>query len=215
MRQDLCALDDHLVGVVVTVVAGLGEDVDGLLGDGAVIFFCNDFAHHLVLCPCDSVQDSLGDAVADSGVEPLAAHLDGFHLSGQLSEAVGFPSDQHGLDVCIDDGDEVLGQEEGISSACSGVLDRCAVAVSDLAVLQHDLHGDGFAGHTDRGEALGHGSAGVEGAVMARSALDRSLVVKIEACSARRADHINDFHYFLLRYMRWNAYITLYILRKA
>ena len=188
--QDLRLLDDHLVGVVVAVVAGLGEDVDGLVGNFAAVFFSHDFAHHHVLCLGDGVQDGLGYAVTDGGVQSLAFDLDGFHLSGQLAEAVGFSAHEHGLDVLVDDGDEVLGQEQRVSAACAGVLDGCAVAERDLSVFEDDLHGDGFAGHTYGSETFGHRSALIEHAVVSGALLDGALVVEVKACAALGANYV-------------------------
>ena len=188
--QNLRLLDDHLVGVVVAVIAGLGEDVDGLVGNFAAVFFGDDFAHHLVLSLGNSVQNGLGNAVADGGVQSLAFDLDSFHLSGQLTEVVRFSAYEHGLDVLVDDGDEVLRQEQRISAACTGVLNSRAVAECDLAVFQNDLHGDGFAGHSDGGEAFRYGSSLIEHAVVGSALLDGALIVEVEAGTALGTNYV-------------------------
>ena len=133
-------------------------------------------------------------AVADSGVQALALHLDGLHHGAQAPEVVGLLAHQLGLDVLVNDGDEVPGQEEGIPSARAGVLHGRAVAVGDLAVLQHQHHGDGLAGLAHGGKALGDRIAGVEHAVVARAGLDGPLIVKVEAGAAGGADDVCDFH---------------------
>ena len=46
--KNLGALDDHLVRVAVPVVAGLGEDGDGSLGNSAAVFIGHNLAHEAV-----------------------------------------------------------------------------------------------------------------------------------------------------------------------
>ena len=205
--QNLCALDDHLVSAIVTVVTGLGEDVDGALGNGAAILVSHNFAHQTAGSLCNSVQNSLAHAVADSGVQALAFHLDGFHHSSQGAEVISFLANQLGLDVLVDDRNEVLSQEQGITSACTGVLNSSAVAHSDLAVLQDQHHGDGLTGLTDRGEALSHRCANIEHAVVACAALDSALVIEIEAGTAAGANNINNLHVKIFSFERSQGFI--------
>ena len=199
MGQHLGPLDDHLVGVVVAVIAGLGEHGDGGLGDGAAVLVGHHLAHEAAGGLGHRVQDGLGEAVADGGVEALAVDLDGLHHGAQAAEVVGLLTHQLGLDVLVDEGDEVLGQEQGVPSAGAGVLHGGAVAGGDLAILQHQHHGDGLAGLAHGAEALGHRLAHIEDAVVTGAGLDGPLIVKVKAGTARGAYHINNLHFnFLL-----------------
>ena len=82
---------------------------------------------------------------------------------------------------------KLLRQEQGVPAAGAAVLHGCAVALGDLAVVQHQHHGDGLARLPHRAEALGHRIAGVEHAVMARTGLDGPLIVKVKAGATRRS----------------------------
>ena len=197
--QHLCALDDHLVGVVVAVVAGLGEDRHGLVGHGAAVFVGHDLAHQATGGLRNCVQQGLGHAVADGGVQALAVDGDGFHVGGELTEVVGLLAHELGLDVLVDQRNEVLGEEERVASASAAVLHGRAVAVGDLAILEDQHHGDGFAGLAHGGEALGHGLAHVEHAVVARALLDGALIVKVEARAALGTYDVQNFHGNLLQ----------------
>ena len=190
----LSALDDHLVGVGVAVVARLGEYVEGLGLEGEAVFLRDDFIHHAVARLRDGVQKGLGHAVADGGVQALAFDGDRLEIGGHLTEVLGLFADEMGLYVLLDDGDEVLCKEEGIASAAAGILHCGAVARRDLTVLEDEHDGDGLAGLTDGGEAGGLGLAEVGGAVGARARLYGALIVKVEACAARGADYVDDFH---------------------
>ena len=192
--QNLSALDDHLVSAVVTVITGLGENVNGGFGHGAAVLICHDFAHQSAGGLGNGIQNGLGHTVADGGVQALAFHLDGFHHGSQRTEVIGFLAHQLGLDVLVDDGNEVLGQEQRITSAGAGILNGSAVAHGDLAVLQDQHDRNGLTGLTDGGEALGHGSAYIEHTVVTGAALDGALVVEIEAGTATGANNINNFH---------------------
>ena len=182
--KHLSALDYHLIGIGIAVVAGLGEDGKGLIGDGAAVFVGNDFAHHAACSLGDCIEDSLGHAVADSGVKTLAVNGDGLNHFGKALEAVGFTADEHGLDVCFDNGDEILCEEQGIASACTAVLNGSAVAVCDLTILENELDGDGFACLTNGGEALGNGIADIGETIGFCAGLYRALVIKVEAGAA-------------------------------
>ena len=142
------------------------------------------------------VQNGLGDAIADGGVDALAG-LGVLHivdLAGQLLKAGQLPADQMGGHHFMDVGDKVLGQEQGVPSAGAGILDGGAIAQGDLAVGQHQLDADGFAGHADGGEARRHGVADIGGAVVFGAGLDGLLVVEIKACAAFGADNLFNFH---------------------
>ena len=194
VRQDGCALEDHLVGVLIAVVAGLGEDRNRFIGDGGAVLVGNNFAHQSLGRFGYRVQDCLGNAVTDGGMQSLAVNLDGFHHLGQLSEVVRFLANQSRFDVLVDDRDEVLSQEQRVTAARTGILNRRAVAPRDLAVLQHQHNRDGLAGLTDGFKARSNRGADVSGAVGNSSALDCFLVVKEETCTAWSAYYVYDFH---------------------
>ena len=127
-------------------------------------------------------------------MQALAVDLDALHHGGELAEVVGFAADQRGFDVLLDQRDEVLGEEEGIASARAGILHGRAVAPGDLTVLEDEHDGDGLAGLAHGAEALGHGLAGIEGAVVARALLDGALIVKVKTGSALGAYDVQNLH---------------------
>ena len=127
-------------------------------------------------------------------MQPLAADLDGFHPCGKRTEIVRFLADQTRFDVLLNNRNKILRQKQRIAPACAGILYRRAVAVSDLAVLQDQHDRDRLACLTDGGKALGDRLADIEHPVVPRAALDRALVVKIEAGTSGCADNIFDFH---------------------
>ena len=59
MGQNLCALDNHFIRIGVAIVTGLGENINGLVGNGAAVFVRNNFAHHSAGGPCNSVKNRL------------------------------------------------------------------------------------------------------------------------------------------------------------
>ena len=194
MGQDLGTLDDHLVRVVIAVVAGLGENGNGLFRYGAAILIRHDFAHQTAGGFGHSVQDRLGHAIANGSVQTLAIDLNSLHHLAQAAEVVGFLAHQLGLDVLVNDGNEVLGQEQGIPSASTGILNRGAVAVSDLTVFQDQHDRDGLASLTHGGEAFGDRLAYIKYAVMTGTLFDGPLVIEIETGTACRTNNVNNFH---------------------
>ena len=198
MGQNLCALDNHFIRIGVAIVTGLGENINGLVGNGAAVFVRNNFAHHSAGGPCNSVKNRLSHAVANCGVQTFAVNMDGFDHFGKCAEIVRLFADEFGLDIVFDNGNEVLCKEEGIASAAAAVLNGSAVAVCNLAVLKNEHHGDGLTGLTNGGKAGGFGFADVCGAVAFCARFNGALIVKIEACSACGADNIDNFHKSIL-----------------
>ena len=194
MRQHLCALDDHLVCVVVPVVSGLGEDGDGSFRDGAAVFIGNHFAHEAASGLGHSVQNGLGQTVTQGCVEPFAVYGDGFHIPAQIPERICFPAHQNRLDVGFNQRNELLRQEQGIPSAGAAVLHRSTVAPGNLAVFQHQHDGDGLTRLPHRAEPLGHRIAGIEHAVVACAGLNGPLIVKVKSSASRCTDQIYNFH---------------------
>ena len=195
VRQNGRALDDHLVGVVVAVIAGLREDGDGMVADGAAVLVGHDLAHLAARRSCDRVQKRLRDAVADGGVQALAIDLDLLHHLCKRAEVVRFLADELWLDVLLDDRNEVLGKEQRVASARAGILHGGAVAVSDLTVFEDDHDRDRLARLTDGRKAIGDGLSDIEHAVMTGALLDGALIVEVETGTARCADNIFDLHY--------------------
>ena len=201
MRQHLRALDDHLVGVVIAVVAGLRKDGDRRLADRAAVFVRDDLAHQASRRLGDCVQNGLRDTVADGRMQALAVYLDGLHLRAQAAEIICLPAQQHRADILLDDGDKVLCQKQRVASARAGILHRRAVAEGDLAVFQNDHDRDGLALHAHGGKALRDGLADVKHTVVTRAALDGALVIKIKPRAARSANNILDFHVLFLLFL--------------
>ena len=201
VRQHLRALDDHLVGVVIAVVAGLRKDGDRRLADRAAVFVRDDLAHQASRRLGDCVQNGLRDTVADSRMQALAVYLDGLHLRAQAAEIICLPAQQHRADILLDDGDKVLCQKQRVASARAGILHRRAVAEGDLAVFQNDHDRDGLALHAHGGKALRDGLTDVKHTVVTRAALDGALVIKIKPRAARSANNILDFHVLFLLFL--------------
>ena len=178
--KNLGALDDHLVRVAVPVVAGLGEDGDGSLGNSAAVFIGHNLAHEAARGLGNGVQNGLGQAVTQGGVQPLTVYGNGLHVPAQVPEGICLPANQDRLDVAFNQGDKLLRQEQGIPAAGAAVLHGCAVAPGDLPIGQHQHHGNGLARLPHRAEALGHRIAGVEHAVMACAGLNGPLIVKVK-----------------------------------
>ena len=153
MGKNLRAFDDHFVCVGIAVIAGLREDVEGLIRHGASIFIGNNFAHHAAGSAGYCIEDRLGYAITDSSMQALAIHGDGFDHFGKAFEAVCLAANELGLDVCFDHGDEVLGEEQRVASARAAILHGSAVAIGNLAVFEDDHHGDGLARLAHGGEA--------------------------------------------------------------
>ena len=109
--KHLGALDNHLVGVIIAVIAGLGEDGNRRVGHGAAVLVGHYLAHETARGFGNGVQDSLGHTVADGGVQTLALHLNGLHHGAQATEIIGFLAHQLRLDVLVNDGNEIPGQE--------------------------------------------------------------------------------------------------------
>ena len=195
MGQNRRTLDNHFIGVEVAVVAGLGENRNGLFRNGAAVFVGDDFAHKAVCCFCNGVKNRLGNSVADCGMKALAVNGDGFHHFAEGTEIVRFFAHQFGLYIFVNKGNKVLCKEKRVAAARSAVLNGGAVAVGDLTVLKDYHNGDGFARLTDGGEALGYGFAGIEHSVVGGALFYGALVVKVKSGSSGGANNISYFHF--------------------
>ena len=155
MRQHLSAFDNHLVGILITVVAGLREDRNFFFTYGCTVFFGNYFTHQFMFAFSHGVQNSLGYAVTQCRMDGLACFsvLHGVDFFRQGFEGIQFTPYQTRLDFLFNHRNEIFRQEQGIPSAGAAVLHRSAIAVSNLAVFQHQHHRYGFAGLANRLEA--------------------------------------------------------------
>ena len=193
--QDWSTFQDHFVSVVVSVVTGLGEYRNWFFGNGAAVFFSNNFCHHFVFGFCNCIQDSLGNTVTDSGVQFFAFNFDSFHHFGEVAEGVSFFTNQSWFDVLVDYWNEVFSQEQWVTTACTGVLYSCTVAPCYLTIFQNDQNGDGFTRHTDGGEARGYRCAEVSVTIGYSAGFDSFLVVEIETGTARCTYYVCNFHF--------------------
>ena len=116
--KNCCALDDHLVGVIVTEVTGLCEDRNFLIENLCAVFFSNNFSHNLVLCLSNCIEESLCYAVADSCVDELAClFIDhGVDHFSKFTEGIEFLANELFSNNCFDEWDEVFSEEEWISA---------------------------------------------------------------------------------------------------
>ena len=192
--QDCCALEDHLICVLIAVVAGLGEDRNWFLRYGGAVLVCYNFAHQSLGRFCYCIQNCLGNTVTDCGVQSLAVYFDCFHHLGQLSEVVRLFANQSRFDVLLDYWDKVLSQEQRVTAACTRILNCCAVAPCDLAIFQNQHNRDGFAGLTDGFKTWSYWGADVSSTVGNCTALNCFLVVEEEACTAWSTYYVYDFH---------------------
>ena len=207
VRQNVCAFHDHLVGVVVTVVAGLGKDRNLSVFRVKSVFFGDHFTHQLLFGFGNGIQNRLGYAVTDCGVKTFAVNLDGFHRRAHVAEVCDLVACQRWSHVLFDDRNEIFCQEQRITAACSGVLHGSTVAVCDLAVFENQHDGDGFSGLTDCFKSFGYRLAYVCGTVCLGTAFDGPLVIKEETGSAFRTNYFCDFHFiFLLPYKQFAGF---------
>src|SRR5699024_7965557 len=124
--------------------------------NGCAVFVSNNFAHQTFAGFCNSIQNCLGNAVTDCGMQSLAVNFDCFHHLGQLSEVVCFFTYQSRFDVFVDNRNEIFCQEQRVTAACTGVLNCCTVAPCNLTIFQNQHNRDGFASLTDGFEAWSH-----------------------------------------------------------
>ena len=113
---------------------------------------------------------------------------------GQTAEAIGFLTYQHGGDFVFNYRDEILCQKQRITAAGTGILNRSAIAVSDLSVLQDEHNGNGLSGWTDGGETGGYRIANISGAVSSSPFFNGALIVEEETGSAFGANNFGNFH---------------------
>ncbi len=189
--QDVDPLHDHLVDVDVAVVAALAEDGHALGDDGQAVLVADDLGHDPVGRQGPGVEKGLRQAVTDGRVEAPAVELEGLETGGHLAEGADLGALEEGPYPCLEQGQAVRGQEEGVAAAGPGVLDRGAVAQGPAAVLEEEQDRQGLAGDPDGPEARGLGRPAVEGAVVGRAALDGLLVVEVEG---RRPGHEQGSH---------------------
>ena len=182
--QHVHLLEDHLVDVLVAVVAGLGEDRHWGDADGQAVFLADHLAAEPVLGLGPRVQERLRQSVAEGRVHQSAVEAELAEVSGHGAEALDFPPFQERTDLLLQKRQIGVGQEERIAAAGPRVLHGGAVAHGDLPILQHQQDGDRLAGGADAGEAGGDGRAGVIEAVVDRPGLDRPLVVEEEGGGA-------------------------------
>ena len=137
-----------------------------LVGNSAAVLISHDLAHLAAGGAGHSVQNGLRHAVADSRVQALAVDSDAFDHFRQLFKAVRLLPDQRRLDVLLNNRNEVLGQKQRVAAARAAVLHGRAVAVSDLAVFQHQHDRNGLAGLAHGGKAGRHRLADISRAVV-------------------------------------------------
>ena len=82
VRQQLDALQDHAVELPGIVLVARREYRDGRGRDRAAVFAGDDLRHRLTVGERGRVQQRLAHAVADRGVQPLAAAGVAVHLLG-------------------------------------------------------------------------------------------------------------------------------------
>src|SRR6056297_889419 len=122
-----------------------------------------------------------------------------FHLLEQLcvvEEVGGVATLEFVGDGAFDDGGVLLGFEQRVTPAGTGVLDRGTVAAGDGSVFEFDIDDDRLAGLANLVEAVGDRLTLVGEAVVFCSLLDRALVVEEEPGVAGRCVYACNIHSF-------------------
>ena len=194
MRQYVGLFDDHFIRVFITIVAGLSENRDFLIGNSGAIFFRHYFAHHLMFRLSNSIQNCLCYAVTNGSVELFARFFRMINHFCQATEAVCFLSYQHRGNLVFDYRDEILSQKQRITAAGTRILDSSTVAVSNLSIFQHKHDGNSFASLADRSEAVGYRITNISSAVGNSAFFNGALIIKEETGSAFGANNFGNFH---------------------
>lgn len=195
VRHHADLLEDHLIDVDVTLIAGLRVQTNRSEVDGEVVLIENDLAHGAVLDLGNTLEDGLGDAVTDgSGQTANFGELVAVERLGGLLEVGQIHALEVRNNVLVDDFDQLSTGVGDFTAIAGSVLGNSAVTVGDVAVLENEHNGDGNAGLTDVLEAGGDRLALVNKTVFLSAALDGFLVVHVEAGQDFSAKHFFDFH---------------------
>ena len=122
------------------------------------------------------MQQGLGDAVAQGGVQPLAVMDEAVDLFGQVAEAVDRPAAQQLAHRRAQKPQMLLGLKQRVAAGHPGQDHIDAVAEGHLAVVEQQHHRDRRSGLDDLLEARAQRLAGVGEAVGPGARLDRSQV---------------------------------------
>ena len=180
MRQHVGTFHYHLVGIQVTVVARLRKDRYYLRRNLRTVLFGNDLCHQLVFALCHSIEASLSDTVANSGMIYLACRRAYFfiHYICHLAECSNLFALVERSNLFFDDRNKTLCQKQRVASACTRILHGSTIAVSISAVFQYEYYRNGFACLSDCCETLSNRLTFVESTIVFSSRFDSFLVVK-------------------------------------
>ena len=186
MGKHVDLFEDHLVDADIPVVAALAEDGDRPVRHLRAVLARDDLGHEETPAAGRCVEQRLGDAVAQGGVQEAAGLRvdEGVHFRGQGAELRYVPTDEQGGDAVAEHGQVVRGEEQRVPSPRSGVLDRGTVPVRDLAVLEDEQDGYGFPGLADGRETLCRRLPRIRRPVRRSAGADGSLVVEEESRAA-------------------------------
>ena len=183
MRHHIGALDDHLVHIGIPVVSALCEDRHTLKRNACSVFLLHHFRHgHAVGFRC-GIQKGLGDAIPNGGMQSSVFIDQAVDLFCQMLECGCILSDEMLSCHIFNDRNEVLGDEQRVSSACTGVLHGSAVSMSDFSVFQDQHDGDAFSWQTNGIESFRLRLSHIHESVMTCTIDNGTLVVEIKPCS--------------------------------
>ena len=183
VRQHVDLLEDHLVDVLVAVVAGSGRRSGRLGEDGQAVLVADHFAH--------DVREALARASSSAWVMPeRRAVCSGWpstagprSFGGHVAEGLDFGALPGSGRTCGSrTGRYVPARKSGSRPPAPEYCTAAQSPTADLAVLQHQQHGDGLAGH--RGCAWNPGVTGraaVDESVLPGALLDGPLVIEEES----------------------------------
>ena len=168
VRQQLHAFQDHAVELAEIVLVARREDRDRRGRDRAAVFARDHFGHRLLVAQRGRVQQRLAHAVADRGVQPLAAARIVVHLLGVRPELRYVAAAQGVGNFAAHVVDVVFRVESGVAPGDAREDHVGAIAERDLPVLQHEHHRNDRRRLDDFGEARRHRLAFVQAAVRLR-----------------------------------------------
>ena len=94
VRQQLDPLQDHAVDHLHVLLVAGRQDRDRCRGDCAAVFAADDLRHRATVGQRGGVQQGLGDAVAQRGMQPLSVMDEPVDFFGEIAEAVDRPAAQ-------------------------------------------------------------------------------------------------------------------------
>ena len=170
------------------------KDRDRRRGDRAAIFAADDFGDRAMVGERSGVQQGLGDAIAQGGVQPLAVVHGAVDLFGQVAEAIDRPAAQQIAHRRPQELEMLLRPKQRIAPGDAGQDHIDADTESHLTVIEPQHHRDRRSRLDDLREAGADGLARIGKAVGLRTGLDRGEVPVEEPAAPDRINDVLDPH---------------------